>query len=109
MADVKYPISGSCQCGGVSYQLLAAPKAVVACHCRECQKLSTSAFSITAFVEEENIRFNGPLASWSRVADSGNVTDAAFCPTCGNRIYHYSKAQPGIIKLKPVPHPLAVP
>jgi hypothetical protein len=101
MADVKYPISGSCQCGGVSYQLLAAPKAVVACHCRECQKLSTSAFSITAFVEEENIRFNGPLASWSRVADSGNVNDAAFCPTCGNRIYHYSKAQPGIIKLKP--------
>ncbi|GGE44103.1 aldehyde-activating protein [Halopseudomonas oceani] len=101
MNAIQYPISGSCQCGSVSYQLLAQPQAVMACHCRECQKLSTSAFSITAIVHEQDIRFSGPLTHWSRVADSGNINGAAFCPTCGNRIYHYSPAQPGIIKLKP--------
>lgn len=101
MNAIQYPISGSCQCGSVSYQLLAPPQAVMACHCRECQKLSTSAFSITAIVHEQDIRFSGPLSHWSRMADSGNINGAAFCPTCGNRIYHYSPAQPGIIKLKP--------
>ena len=102
MSDVvQYPVNGSCQCGAVTYQLHAAPKAVMACHCRECQKLSTSAFSITAIVDEADLAFNGPLSHWSRVAASGNVNGAPFCPACGNRLYHYSPAQPGIIKLKP--------
>jgi len=97
----KYPIKGSCQCGGVQYELLAAPLAVVACHCRECQKLSTSAFSITAVVKAEDIRIQGEMQSWSRYADSGNISEARFCPTCGNRIYHFNPKEPDKLKLKP--------
>ena len=98
---MTYPIKGSCQCGGVTYTLHKAPLMVVACHCRECQKLSTSAFSITAVVNACDIEFHGPMADWSRMADSGNVNAAKFCPTCGNRIYHYNPAEPDKIKLKP--------
>lgn len=98
---MKYPVSVSCQCGGVQYQLLAEPLMVVACHCRECQKLSTSAFSITAVVAADAIRFQGEMSEWSRVAESGNVNGAKFCPTCGNRIYHFNPADPEKIKLKP--------
>ena len=101
MDDITYPISGACQCGGVTYELLGPPLMVVACHCRECQKLSTSAFSITAMVSAESVRFRGLMKDWSRVADSGNVSAAKFCPTCGNRIYHYDPNEPDKLKLKP--------
>ena len=50
-----YPVEGACQCGGVRYKLLAEPLMVMACHCKECQKLSTSAFSLTAVVRIEDI------------------------------------------------------
>ena len=96
-----YPIEGSCQCGGVKYRLLEAPQMVVACHCKECQKLSTSAFSITAMVKASGIAFEGEMTEWSRLADSGNISGAKFCPTCGNRIYHFNPAEPDVIKLKP--------
>jgi len=98
---MTYPLTGSCQCGGVTYRLLRAPQMVVACHCRECQKLSTSAFSITAMVNAEDVEFEGEMKDWQRMAESGNVAAAKFCPTCGNRIYHYNPADPGKIKLKP--------
>jgi hypothetical protein len=100
MSDVQYPIKGACQCGGVTYELLAAPSLVAACHCKECQKLSTSAFSITAMVDADHLSIQGAMQEWQRLADSGNVSAAKFCPTCGNRIYHYNPADPQKLKLK---------
>ena len=50
-----YPIDGACQCGAVTYQLSAEPQKVLACHCKACQKLSTSAFSLTAVVRAQDI------------------------------------------------------
>lgn len=101
MQSIHYPISGSCQCGLITYELLESPLRVIACHCRECQKLSTSAFSLTAMVKASSIRFHGPLKHWERPADSGNTNCAEFCPDCGNRIYHYNPQQPEVLKLKP--------
>ncbi|MBV1932396.1 MAG: GFA family protein [Porticoccaceae bacterium] len=101
MIDSKYPIEGSCQCGQISYQLLEPPLMVAACHCKECQKLSTSAFSITAVVKTESVVFGGELKEWRRVADSGNKNYAKFCPSCGNRMYHFDPDNPETIKLKP--------
>ncbi|WP_104202869.1 GFA family protein [Billgrantia saliphila] len=98
---MEYPIKGSCQCGGVTYQLLEPPLKVFACHCKECQKLSTSAFSITAVVNADAVEFQGEMADWQRAAESGNINAAKFCPTCGNRIYHYNPNAPEKIKLKP--------
>ena len=98
---MTYPIKGSCQCGGVTYTLHEAPLVVLACHCKECQKLSTSAFSITALVNTHAVTFNGPMADWQRTAESGRINATKFCPTCGNRLYHYDPAQPDTLKLKP--------
>ena len=41
------------------------------------------------------------MKRWSRIADSGNTSDAMFCPTCGNRIYHFDPNEPDKFKLKP--------
>ena len=101
MDNIIYPIEGACQCGAVTYTLLEPPLMVVACHCRECQKLSTSAFSITALVKADSIVFRGQMKEWSRKADSGNISAAKFCPTCGNRLYHFNPQDSSTLKLKP--------
>lgn len=100
MSEISYPLKGSCQCGQVSYTLKAPPLKVVACHCRQCQKLSTSAFSITALVNTDDVEFVGELVEWQRLAESGNKNYAKFCPGCGNRIYHFNPDAPGTLKLK---------
>jgi hypothetical protein len=95
-----FPIKGSCQCGQLTYQLFKKPNAVWACHCSECQKLSSSPFSITAMVDSKTIKFKGELKEWSRSSDSGNMNVAKFCPYCGNRVYHYNPDDLEVIKLK---------
>ena len=97
---MNFPIKGSCQCGQLTYELLKAPKKVIACHCKECQILSTSAFSVTALVAAEDIQFNGEMKEWGRPADSGNRSHAKFCPDCGNRVYHFNPKAPEMVKLK---------
>ncbi len=104
---MEFPIHGACQCGQVTYELLAAPQRVIACHCQECQKLSSAPFSVTALVSAENIRFSGDMKEWCRVAESGNTNVAKFCPDCGVRIYHVNPAEPDAIKLKLKPAGLA--
>ncbi|WP_207308795.1 GFA family protein [Marinobacter caseinilyticus] len=97
---LDYPIEASCQCGQVRYKLLQPPVKVIACHCKECQKLATGPFSVTAIMPASHIEFTGEMKEWSRLADSGNTNTATFCPNCGTRIYHYNPADPEVIKLK---------
>ncbi|MEZ8102774.1 GFA family protein [Vibrio bivalvicida] len=97
---MSYLVEGSCQCGQVSYKLSQPPKMVIACHCIECQKLSTAPFSVTAVVGADDIEFRGELKEWRRLADSGNKNYAKFCPECGNRVYHFNPDDQSTLKLK---------
>ncbi|MGO2418197.1 MULTISPECIES: GFA family protein [Vibrio] len=103
---MNYPVFGECQCGKIKFSLKAAPKMVIACHCKECQKLSTSAFSITAIVQQDDIDIDidieGELHETSRIADSGNTNIGKFCSGCGNRIYQLNPAEPTVIKFKAI-------
>lgn len=107
MGNVSYPIEGSCQCGQVTYKLHEAPKMVLACHCTECQKIATGPFSVTAVIASSTIEFSGELKEWSRTAESGNKSNAKFCPNCGNRIYHFNPEDLSSVKLKLKPVNLA--
>nr|WP_282437277.1 GFA family protein [Vibrio amylolyticus] len=84
----------------MTYQIKQAPLVVMACHCKECQKLSTSPFSVTAVFPTDAVEFQGELKEWTRPADSGNQNSAKFCPECGNRVYHFNPADLSSIKLK---------
>lgn len=97
---MSFPLKGACQCGQVQFEVLQMPKMVIACHCKECQKLATAPFSVTAVMAADDIRFFGELKEWQRSSDSGNINAAKFCGTCGNRVYHFNPADPSTIKLK---------
>ncbi len=48
------PMVGGCRCGGVRFQLTAPPIFTSACHCRGCQRMSASAFSLSAAFPAEH-------------------------------------------------------
>jgi len=96
------PLTGTCQCGGVRYVVHGEPVATVACHCRDCQKLSASAFSITMVIPRDSFELlSGDLAVFERPADMGGSALCYFCRTCGNRVYHENPQLPGFLRLKP--------
>jgi hypothetical protein len=52
-------LEGGCACGKVRYRLRAEPIFVHCCHCRQCQKLSGSAFAINAMIEADRVELLG--------------------------------------------------
>ena len=96
------PFAGSCQCGSVRYEVTQQPFVTVACHCQDCQKLSSSAFSITMMLAADALKItSGDLSVFERPADMGGSAVCYFCPTCSNRVYHENPNMPGFVRLKP--------
>ncbi len=94
--------SGACQCGALRYEIVGEPIAVAACHCRDCQRQSGSAFSLSMLVPREAFHWlSGEPATFSTTADSGASKDCVFCGTCGGRIYNALGSMPATLNVKP--------
>ena len=81
---------GGCYCGSIRYEVSPSPesKACVLCHCRDCQRLSGSAFSMNTAVRANTFRFTGGEPKWHTTpADSGNIVPRPRCGECGTIIY----------------------
>lgn len=46
---------GGCECGAVRFRMTADPIFVNCCHCRDCQKITGSAFAVNAMVEADRL------------------------------------------------------
>ena len=53
------PQTGGCQCGKIRYEITEAPQSVYTCHCRDCQRLTSSAFSMGVVVSETAFKLSG--------------------------------------------------
>jgi hypothetical protein len=93
-------LTGSCQCGSVRFTLARKPKLAVACHCVECQKLSSAPFSVSNIVDREDLTVEGELRQFDRPTELGGIARCFFCPTCSNRIYHDAGASETEVRLK---------
>ena len=47
MSDWKLPWNGACRCERVRMRITAPPIVTMACHCRGCQRMTASAFSLS--------------------------------------------------------------
>ncbi|MBX9458104.1 MAG: GFA family protein [Rhizobium sp.] len=50
MTALELPQDGSCRCGRVRLRITKAPMLTMACHCTGCQKMSASAYSLSAAI-----------------------------------------------------------
>jgi len=71
-------MDGGCECGRVRYRLEGEPIFVNCCHCRQCQKLSGSAFAMNAMVERDRVRLTAGEDALEKVRGGGDR-----CRDCG--------------------------
>ena len=50
MSENALPWEGGCRCGQVRLKISAKPLLTMACHCTGCQKMSSSAYSLSAAI-----------------------------------------------------------
>jgi len=53
MTAAERYIDGGCRCGRVRLRISAAPLLTMACHCTGCQRMSSSAYSLSAAIPSE--------------------------------------------------------
>ena len=93
--------SGSCQCGDIRYLAPSTPLELYVCHCKECQKQSSSAFGISYTVPRNQFEVtHGEPLFWARVTLSGKTLTCAFCRNCGSRLWHQSTGTPDTLNVK---------
>lgn len=56
MESAASPSEGRCRCGDLRFEIAAPPLLTLACHCRGCQQMTASAFSLSATVANEAFR-----------------------------------------------------
>ena len=87
---------GGCACGAIRYKLTRSPLIVHACHCRDCQRLSGSAFVVNLWIERGCVETDhARLAANMLTAGSGKPHEVFRCPQCGTAIYSRYHAAPG--------------
>ena len=79
------PLTGGCLCGAVRYQVTDPPLGVYACHCTDCQRITSSAFSLGVVVPADAFQVVGQDARLvaGGTAASGRVKRRWICAACG--------------------------
>ncbi len=53
MTKLELPADGGCLCGQVRFRVSAQPLVTMACHCTGCQRMTASAYSLSAAIPAE--------------------------------------------------------
>lgn len=74
------PAQGACRCGELQIRISAPPILTMACHCRGCQRMSASAFSLSAAIPTAGFEIVGgePVIGGLRNPQLQHF----FCPKC---------------------------
>src|SRR3984957_1171498 len=90
-------LEGGCACGAIRYKLTNAPLIVHACHCRDCQKQTGSAFVVNLWIERKFVEPSGatPVAFAVPPGGSGKPHDVFRCLNCATALWSKYHAAPG--------------
>jgi hypothetical protein len=93
--------TGGCACGQVRYTLDPARMArPYACHCRDCQTRSGSAFTVQVLALPDALEISGETIEGRVTQPSGAEVIQVGCPRCLTRIYARNLARPDFITLR---------
>lgn len=96
--EQSFPLEGGCICDRVRFQITHAPLISFACHCRGCQKLTSSAFSLAVMVPLDHFA----VTNGETVIGALRKPDGAyrFCDWCKCWITSEPTAANGIINVR---------
>jgi hypothetical protein len=79
MTDAPGTVEGGCRCGRVRFRLSGAPIFTGACHCRGCQRMSASAYSVSGAWPAEQFEI---LVGEPVIGGLHGATRHYFCGHC---------------------------
>ncbi|SDH30956.1 GFA family protein [Alloyangia pacifica] len=96
----ELPQIGRCRCGALEIEVGAPPMMTAACHCRGCQKMSASAFSLTMMVPTEGFRVvtGAPVKGGIK----GPQLDHYMCPECGSWMFTRITGNEAFVNVRPI-------
>lgn len=81
---------GGCACSAVRFRLTSEPMFVHCCHCTECQRLTGSAFAISALIEADRVHLlRGTPRARVLPTDQGRTRTVFRCPDCGVALWSH--------------------
>lgn len=95
-------VEGGCRCGRVRYRVERGelPR-VYACHCRDCQTWTGSAFSLQFLLSAEDLQVTGEPALFELTSADGERTSRQrACPVCFTRVYNTNTRRPGLAAVR---------
>ena len=91
-------IEGSCRCGRLSFAVTGDPLIVYACHCRGCQKLASSAFTLSALFPGAQFEH---LSGETEVGGGHTEHVQIHCAHCKGWAYTRIAGPEGMISIRP--------
>ncbi len=98
MGEWNMPREGGCRCGQVRLKISAAPLLTMACHCTGCQKMSASAFSLSAAIPAEgfSVTKGEPV-----IGGLHGASRHYFCPHCMSWMFTRPEGLDFFVNLRP--------
>jgi hypothetical protein len=80
-------MTGKCLCGRIRYSVEGEPILMRACHCKDCQRFTGSAFLTAVAVPDASIVISGEPKIYTQPGGtSGLPLHRRFCPDCGSSL-----------------------
>ncbi len=86
MPSPDAPLTGSCPCGTVRFEVTAPFKTAGYCHCKRCQRRSGALWALNASVDASALRIvagEDAIRCWH----PGDGLPKCFCGSCGGHLY----------------------
>jgi hypothetical protein len=100
MPNVPVMFAGGCACRAVRFESTAPPVTTRVCWCRVCQYLGAGSGTVNAMFKTESFVTRGAVSTHRFTADSGNVMDRSFCPTCGTSLFSRALVRPHLVGVR---------
>jgi hypothetical protein len=98
MRDWKLPRTGGCRCGQTRIRVDAAPLLATACHCDGCQRMSSSAFSLTLTLPSDGFAVT---AGDPVIGGLHGATGHFFCAYCMTWMFTRPEGFDAFVNLRP--------
>ncbi|MEM7069724.1 MAG: GFA family protein [Pseudomonadota bacterium] len=75
---------GSCNCGGVKWEVEGELRDIIACHCGQCRKQTGSFYAATSAPDDKLTLTNAGTLKWYK---SSGDAKRGFCGECGSAMF----------------------
>ena len=97
-SDWHLPWEGGCRCGQVRMRISAPPILTMACHCKGCQRMSASAFSLGAAIPSEGFEV---IKGEPVIGGLHGANRHYFCAYCMSWIFTRAHGIEAFVNLRP--------